>query len=120
MNAADSKENQENNDNSSSSIDNDEEKFELTLPIQNKKKNKNKSTVKSNDDDPRKLDFNALASSAQDVIKTISRCKKLVQYVKKSGCNKDIQGLGGVALQQSTVIRWLSMIDLLQSIVRSY
>ncbi|CAF2454343.1 unnamed protein product [Rotaria sp. Silwood2] len=40
--------------------------------------------------------------------------------IQTSGCNKDIQGLGGVALQQSTVIRWLSMIDLLQSIVRSY
>ena len=34
--------------------------------------------------------------------------------------NKDIQNAGGVALQQSTVVRWLSMIELLKSILLSY
>ncbi|CAF3300906.1 unnamed protein product [Rotaria socialis] len=37
-----------------------------------------------------------------------------------SGCNKDIQSFGGIALQQSTVVRWLSLINLLESIVLSY
>ncbi|CAM4868022.1 unnamed protein product [Rotaria socialis] len=39
---------------------------------------------------------------------------------KLSGCNKDIQSFGGIALQQSTVVRWLSLINLLESIVLSY
>jgi hypothetical protein len=34
--------------------------------------------------------------------------------------NKQIQADGGVALQQSTVVRWLSLINLLESIVRSF
>ena len=34
--------------------------------------------------------------------------------------NKDIQNAGGVSLQQSTVVRWLSMIELLKSILLSY
>ena len=34
--------------------------------------------------------------------------------------NKDIQNAGGVSLQQSTVVRWLSMIELLESILLSY
>ncbi len=34
--------------------------------------------------------------------------------------NKDIQANGGIALKQSTVVRWLSLIDLLESLVKSY
>jgi hypothetical protein len=34
--------------------------------------------------------------------------------------NKDIQANGGVALKQSTVVRWLSLIELLESLVKSY
>ena len=34
--------------------------------------------------------------------------------------NKDIQNAGGVSLQQSTVVRWLSVIELLESILLSY
>ncbi len=34
--------------------------------------------------------------------------------------NKDIQANGGVALKQSTVVRWLSLIDLLESLVKSF
>ena len=34
--------------------------------------------------------------------------------------NKDIQNAGGVSLQQSTVVRWLSMIELLESSLLSY
>ena len=34
--------------------------------------------------------------------------------------NKDIQANGGVAVKQSTVVRWLSLIDLIESLVKSY
>ena len=34
--------------------------------------------------------------------------------------NKDIQNAGGVSLQQSTIVRWLSVIELLESILLSY
>jgi len=34
--------------------------------------------------------------------------------------NKDIQDAGGVSLQQATVVRWLSLIELLESVLRSY
>lgn len=34
--------------------------------------------------------------------------------------NKDIQANGGIALKQSTIVRWLSLIDLLESLVKSY
>ena len=37
-----------------------------------------------------------------------------------AGLNKDIQKAGGVSLQQSTVVGWLSMIELLESILLSY
>ncbi|CAF4464520.1 unnamed protein product [Rotaria socialis] len=98
---------QENEDNvySSSSTDNEDDKVEPTLPINNKL---------------RKMKFEDLTLAAQEIIKTVTRCKKLVEFVKRSGCNKDIQSFGGIALQQSTVVRWLSLINLLESIVLSY
>ena len=34
--------------------------------------------------------------------------------------NKDIQNAGGVSLQQSTIVRWLSVIELLENILLSY
>ena len=34
--------------------------------------------------------------------------------------NKDIQNAGGVSLQQSTIVRWLSVIESLESILLSY
>ncbi|CAF3331770.1 unnamed protein product [Rotaria sp. Silwood2] len=89
-----------------------------------------------------KLELKDLHIKAQEIIETIKQCKKLVRYIKKvlnflnldyfkiliyngevinnNGLNKDIQANGGVALQQSTVVRWLSLIDLLESLVKSY
>ncbi|CAF4902987.1 unnamed protein product, partial [Rotaria socialis] len=116
---------QENEDNaySSSSTDDEDDKIEPTLPINNKLVNKKQVAIKTNDvnnNNQRKMKFEDLNLAAQEIIKTVTRCKKLVEFVKRSGCNKDIQSFGGVALQQSTVVRWLSLINLLESIVRSY
>ncbi|CAF4618940.1 unnamed protein product [Rotaria socialis] len=103
------------------STDSENDKNESTLPIKNKTTHRKQSVTTTNVVvDPRKLKFKDLHPSAQEIIKIIVRCKNLVQFVKKSGCNKDIQSLGGVALQQSTVIRWLSLIELLESITSSF
>ncbi|CAF1043629.1 unnamed protein product [Adineta ricciae] len=105
---------------SSSDDDDDVGKTQPLLPIKYKKNNKNELLMSKSVNDPRKMKSKDLHPSAQQIINTITRCKNLVRYVKKSGCNKDIQSNGGVALQQSTVVRWLSLINLLESIVRSY
>ncbi|CAF2132255.1 unnamed protein product [Rotaria magnacalcarata] len=107
------------NEDSDLSTSSSEDENALSLPVRTNKK-KTKAGGKSALNDPGKLELSDLDSSAQEVIKTIVNCKKLVQYVKKAGINKDIQSAGGIALQQSTVVRWLSMIDLLESILRSY
>ncbi|CAF4192312.1 unnamed protein product, partial [Rotaria sp. Silwood2] len=126
---------------SSSSEEEEEELFKLTKQIKKKKTKKNKSLIHI-ENDPMKLELKDLHIKAQEIIETIKQCKKLVRYIKKvlnflnldyfkiliyngevinnNGLNKDIQANGGVALQQSTVVRWLSLIDLLESLVKSY
>ncbi|CAF3384045.1 unnamed protein product [Rotaria sp. Silwood2] len=59
-------------------------------------------------------------SAVQNLIKTIVDCKSLAKFVKKSGLNKEIQEAGGVALHQAIAIRWLSLINLLESIDTSF
>jgi len=75
--------NEENNDCSSSSTDEDYEKNQPTLPIKNKKYYKNKSITIKLINNPRQLKLNDLHPAAQQVIKTISKCKNLVRFVKK-------------------------------------
>ncbi|CAF5125033.1 unnamed protein product, partial [Rotaria sp. Silwood1] len=60
------------------------------------------------------VDLMNLPSSASNILTTISFCKAL------SGLNKIIQNQGGVAVLQATTVRWLSMVQLLESINRSY
>ena len=76
-----------------------------------------------------------LSENALNVLKTIGECKKLVEYVKKvvrfllptfyflyflqSGLNQKIKDAGGHALKQSTSVRWLSLIELLESVEKS-
>ncbi|CAF3441364.1 unnamed protein product [Rotaria socialis] len=61
-----------------------------------------------------------IPSSAANILKTILSCKNLVKFVKQSGLNKIIQDQCGVAVLQATVVRWLSMSQLLESVNRSY
>ncbi|CAF3835637.1 unnamed protein product [Rotaria sp. Silwood1] len=70
----------EDSDLSISSSEDDNESF---LPVHTNKKKITKSGGRSALNDPRKLELPDLDSSAQEVIKTIVNCKKLVQYVKK-------------------------------------
>ncbi|CAF4527343.1 unnamed protein product, partial [Rotaria sp. Silwood2] len=55
-----------------------------------------------------------IPSAALNILNMIRSCKSL------NGLNKSIQDQGGLALVQSTVIRWLSFISLLESIKKSY
>ncbi|CAF1438083.1 unnamed protein product [Didymodactylos carnosus] len=72
------------------------------------------------DKDVSKVLYEDVPYLAKQALNTITTCKKLVKYVKINGLNKDIQEAGGVCLQQSTVVRWLSLIQLLESILKSY
>ncbi|CAM4889910.1 unnamed protein product [Rotaria socialis] len=69
------------------------------------------------------IDVTALSDiprKALHVLQNIIECKKLVKYVKKSGINPEIKEYGGVSLKQSINVRWLSFINLLESIDRSF
>ncbi|CAF1207983.1 unnamed protein product [Adineta ricciae] len=57
--------------------------------------------------------INEMSESALAVLKTISECKRL------SGLNQKLKDLGGHALKQSTDVRWLSLIELLESVEKS-
>ncbi|CAF1368898.1 unnamed protein product [Rotaria magnacalcarata] len=98
-----------------------EDDIESVLPIiKNKKKTTDTAAATSVSSDPRKVQLAGMNPAVHRDIETIINCKKLVKYVKKAGLNKDIQQADGIALQQFTVVRWLSMIELLKSILRSY
>ncbi|CAF3167351.1 unnamed protein product, partial [Rotaria sp. Silwood2] len=86
--------------------------------------------------------FSELPSKACELVDIITTSKQLVKYVKlvsknsrealyriifsmkfyfvQCGLNKSIQDAGGVVLKQSTVVRWLSLSNLLESIDSSY
>ncbi|CAF1321692.1 unnamed protein product [Didymodactylos carnosus] len=57
------------------------------------------------------------ANKAKEILDTITASKTLVKYVKLVGLNKEIQDNYGIAL--STVVRWLSLSALLESIEAS-
>ncbi len=64
-----------------------EDEDESFLPIHRNKKKTTTGVNQSITNDPRKLQLVDLDSSAQEVIKTIVGCKKLVKYVKKVSKN---------------------------------
>ncbi|CAF1396390.1 unnamed protein product [Rotaria sordida] len=57
-----------------------------------------------------------LPPKLKEILSTISTCKKLVRHIKVKGLNKDIEELGGIALKQECIVRWLSMSNMLESI----
>ncbi|CAF1093959.1 unnamed protein product [Adineta ricciae] len=61
-----------------------------------------------------------LPDCVREVLKVLNNCKDVVKYVKLNGLNKDIQSEGGFSLCQSSKIRWLSIMQLLGSIDRSF
>ncbi|CAF3038405.1 unnamed protein product [Rotaria sp. Silwood2] len=61
-----------------------------------------------------------LTSKASELLDIITTSKQLVKYIKQTGLNKSIQDGGGVVLKQATIVRWLSLSNLLESIDLSY
>ncbi|CAF3896809.1 unnamed protein product [Rotaria sp. Silwood1] len=67
-----------------------------------------------------KITVDQIPASAKRVLASLNQCKRIVKYVKKAGINKDIKENGGVTLHQSTIVRWLSMSNLLESVLKSF
>ncbi|CAF1450309.1 unnamed protein product [Adineta ricciae] len=61
-----------------------------------------------------------LPDCVREILKVLNNCKDVVKYVKLNGLNKNIQSEGGFSLCQSSKIRWLSIMELLGSIDRSF
>ncbi|CAF2710518.1 unnamed protein product [Rotaria sp. Silwood2] len=68
----------------------------------------------------RKMSINDIPIEARSVIIALKQCKKIVKYIKKCGLNKDIENAGGGTVHQSITIRWISVIESLESILRSF
>ncbi|CAF3851884.1 unnamed protein product [Rotaria magnacalcarata] len=99
--------------------DDDDNLNNISKPKKNKKK-KLTVSVRDMEETAMTIKVNEIPTAAQYVIKTILECKSLAKYIKKSGLNKEIKAVGGNAIHQATNVRWLSLIDLLESMRTSY
>ncbi|CAF1140504.1 unnamed protein product [Rotaria sordida] len=111
-------------------------KFILTSTTPTTKEKKFKAIIQSSSDDTLSEDeaktpspskyiesntsLSELTSKASELLDIITISKQLVKYIKQIGLNKSIQDAGGVVLKQSTIVRWLSLSNLLGSIDLSY
>ncbi|CAF4086103.1 unnamed protein product [Rotaria sordida] len=111
-------------------------KFILTPTTPTTKEKKSKTIIQSSSDDTSSEDeikspspskyiesntsLSELTSKASELLGIITTSKQLVKYVKLTGLNKSIQDAGGLVLKQSTIVRWLSLSNLLESIDLSY
>ncbi|CAF3074368.1 unnamed protein product [Rotaria socialis] len=66
------------------------------------------------------ITIDRIPPAAKHILDVLNKCKNIVKYVKKAGINNDIQEEGGVTLHQSCIVRWLSMSNLLESILKSF
>ncbi|CAM4812822.1 unnamed protein product [Rotaria magnacalcarata] len=107
---------------SDDSSDDDEKYTTPTIPMKRKKRKKRTNKIESTNVHllERKISINEFPIEAHNIIIAINQCKKTVKYIKKSGLNKDIESAGGGTVHQSIVIRWISMIESLESILRSF
>ncbi|CAF1143835.1 unnamed protein product [Adineta ricciae] len=62
----------------------------------------------------------AIPSEAKQVLFVLKQAKKLVKYAKLTGLNQEIKDNGGITLHQATVVRWLSLSNLLESLIKSF
>ncbi|CAF3838540.1 unnamed protein product [Rotaria sp. Silwood1] len=96
---------------------------ETALPVFRKKKKFVKKYLSSQNNtlsSQMKMTVDQIPLSAKHVIEVFKKCKKIVKYVKKIGINTDIKEESGVTLHQSCIVRWLSMSNLLESILKSF
>ncbi|CAF1577439.1 unnamed protein product, partial [Didymodactylos carnosus] len=104
---ADSEEEEENTDDGSSDDeDGDDEEIMKTI------------TMRENDLTQVKL--NQLPQYATEVISNIKLAKEVVRYIKRVNLNQELEKVHTVTLKQCTVVRWLSMSALLESLVKAH
>ncbi|CAF3915154.1 unnamed protein product [Rotaria sp. Silwood1] len=60
-----------------------------------------------------------LPTNAKRILITIVLCKELVRYVKKMNLNQDLEDRNSFVLLQCTVVRWLSLMNCLESVNKS-
>ncbi|CAF3864731.1 unnamed protein product [Rotaria sp. Silwood1] len=60
-----------------------------------------------------------LSIDAKRILITIVLCKELVKYVKKMNLNQDLEDRNSFVLLQCTIVRWLSLMNCLESVNKS-
>ncbi|CAF4884479.1 unnamed protein product, partial [Rotaria sp. Silwood1] len=93
----------------------DDEDILISIPVIRNRKQKDDNQQLS-----AKASVDDIPGEAKAVLLTLSQCKKVIKFIKKSGLNKEIQRSGGVTVHQSIDIRWLSIMESLESILRSF
>ncbi|CAF3828855.1 unnamed protein product [Rotaria sp. Silwood1] len=99
----------------------DEDDYMLTsVPAKHKGRINNIGSSNGDIKLARKMSINDIPIEARSVIIALNQCKKIVKYIKKCGLNKDIENAGGGTVHQSIIIRWISVIESLESILKSF
>ncbi|CAF1294249.1 unnamed protein product [Rotaria sordida] len=91
-------------------------KFNKSLPLVKPRYKKTSATANN----AQKMLVENAPPEAKQVLLMLKQAKKLVKYVKLVGMNTEIKQEGGVTLHQSTVVGWLTLSDLLESIIKSF
>ncbi|CAM4750578.1 unnamed protein product [Rotaria magnacalcarata] len=60
-----------------------------------------------------------LPTDVKRILVTIVQCKELVKYVKKINLNQDLEDRNALVLFQCTIVRWLSLLNCLESVNKS-
>ncbi|CAF3886290.1 unnamed protein product [Rotaria sp. Silwood1] len=118
-----SNENYESSADESESSTDDEYNNIVSLPVVRKKKSISRKIVMVRNElsvSQVKINADQIPQPAKRVLQILNKCKKVVKYVKKTGINNDIKEQGGVTLHQSCIVRWLSMSNLLESLLQSF
>ncbi|CAF1033973.1 unnamed protein product [Adineta steineri] len=56
---------------------------------------------------------------AKQVLEVLKKCQKIAKYVKKASINNHMKEDSGGILHQSCTVRWLSMSNILESLLKS-
>ncbi|CAF2076585.1 unnamed protein product, partial [Rotaria magnacalcarata] len=105
---------------SEQSSEDDDDYVLPSIPVKQKSRAIHGNSSYNNHKLVRKMSIHDIPLEAHNVIIALSQCKKIVKYIKKSGLNKEIENSGGGTVHQSIAIRWVSMIETLESILRSF
>ncbi|CAF4613352.1 unnamed protein product, partial [Didymodactylos carnosus] len=77
-------------------------------------------TITMKENDLTQVKLNQLPQYATEVISNIKLAKEVVRYIKRVNLNQELEKVHTVTLKQCTVVRWLSMSALLESLVKAH